>query len=43
MPQKSTTDTAMEAKKFIEPELENRKVVTMNGLEPSTQDGGQVS
>ena len=45
-PQKSTTDAAMEAKKFIIPELENRKFVIMIGLEvkrPSTQRGGQVS
>jgi hypothetical protein len=27
MPQKRTTDAAMEVKKFIEPELANRKVV----------------
>ena len=33
MPQKSTTDAAMEAEKFIEPELENRKVVIMASLE----------
>jgi len=32
MPQKSTTYTAMEAKKFIEPELENRKLVIMASL-----------
>jgi len=32
MPQKSTTDAAMEAKKFIELELENRKVVIMASL-----------
>jgi hypothetical protein len=33
MPQKSTTDTTMEAKKFIEPELVKRKVVTMTSLD----------
>jgi hypothetical protein len=33
IPQKSTTDEAMEAKKFIEPELENRKVVMMASLD----------
>jgi hypothetical protein len=33
MLQKSTTDTAMEAKKFIEPELGNRKVVIMTSLD----------
>jgi hypothetical protein len=32
MPQKSTTDAAMEAKKFIEPELEKRKGVIMTSL-----------
>ena len=32
-PQKSTTDEAIEAKKFIEPELENRKVVIMTSLD----------
>jgi hypothetical protein len=31
--QKSTTDAAMEAKKFIEPALENRGVVIMTGLD----------
>jgi hypothetical protein len=31
-PQKSTTDAAMETKKFIEPELEKRKVVIMTSL-----------
>ena len=43
IPHKSTTDAAMEAKKFIESELRNRKVVTMTLKEPSTQRGGQVS
>jgi len=33
MPQKSTTDAAMEAKKFIEPVLENRGVVIMTSLD----------
>jgi hypothetical protein len=33
MPQKSTTDAAMEAKKFIEPELVKRKVVIMTSLD----------
>jgi len=33
MPQKSTADAAMEAKKLIEPELENRKVVIMASLD----------
>jgi hypothetical protein len=32
-PQKSTTDAAMEAKKFIEPELEKMKVVIMTSLD----------
>jgi len=32
-PQKSTTDAAMEAKNFIEPELEKRKDVIMTSLE----------
>ena len=32
-PQKSTTDAAMEAKKFIEPELEKRKFVIMTALD----------
>jgi hypothetical protein len=33
MPQKSTTDAAMEAKKFTEPELGTRKVVIMTSLD----------
>jgi len=33
MPQKSTTDAAMEAKRFVEPELENSKVVIMASLD----------
>jgi hypothetical protein len=33
MPQNSTTDAAMEAEKFIEPELRNRKVVIMTSLD----------
>jgi hypothetical protein len=33
MPQKSTTDAAVEAKKFMESELGNRKVVIMTGLD----------
>jgi len=32
MTQNSTTDASMEAKKFIEPELGNRKVVIMTSL-----------
>jgi len=32
-PQKSTTDAAMEAKKFLEPELEKRKIVLMTSLD----------
>jgi hypothetical protein len=33
MPQNNTTDTATEAKKFIEPELEKRKIVIMTSLD----------
>jgi hypothetical protein len=33
IPQKSTTDTAMQVKNFIEPELEKRKVVIMASLD----------
>jgi len=33
MSQKSTTDTAMDARKFIEPKLENREVVIMTSLD----------
>ena len=46
MPQKCTTDAAMEAKKFIELELEKRKIVIMTSLDSkghSTQHGGQAS
>ena len=32
-PHKCTTDAAMEAKKFIEPELEKRKVIIMVSLD----------
>jgi hypothetical protein len=40
-PQKSTTDAAMEAKRFIEPELEKRKVVIMTSLDvKGTFDAG---
>ena len=41
--QKSTTDAVMEAKKYIEPELETRKIVIMTSQmsqAPSMRRGG---
>ena len=32
-PQRNTTDAAMEAKKFIAPELEKRKIVVMASID----------